>query len=83
MDWVQSVDDKAVLVFVCDANAHHFKWLESVSPTDRHGHDQLINLTKTLKPVHYLHQQAEAMTNLRQGILSLLTFNLSLLASQT
>ena len=34
---VQSVDDKAVFVFVSDANAHHFEWLESVSHTDRHG----------------------------------------------
>ena len=34
---VQSVDDKAV--FVGDINAHHSEWLESVSPTDRHGHD--------------------------------------------
>ena len=34
---VQSVDDKAVLVFVGDANAHHSGWLESVSPTDRQG----------------------------------------------
>ena len=33
---VQSVDDKTVFVFVCDANAHHTEWLESVSPTDRH-----------------------------------------------
>ena len=38
---VQSVDDKAVFVFVCDANAHHSEWLESVSPTDRHGRDAL------------------------------------------
>ena len=37
----QSVDDKAVFVFVCDANAHHSEWLESFSPTDRHGHDAL------------------------------------------
>ena len=38
---VQSVDDKAVFVFVGDANAHHSERLESVSPTDRHGHDAL------------------------------------------
>ena len=38
---VQSVDDKAVFVFVSDANAHHSKWLESVSPTDRHVRDAL------------------------------------------
>ena len=25
--------------FVGDANAHHSEWLESVSPTDRHGRD--------------------------------------------
>ena len=34
---VQSVDDKAVFVFVGDVNAHHSEWLESVSPTDRMG----------------------------------------------
>ena len=38
---VQSVDDKAVFVFVGDANAHHSGWLESVSPTDRHGCDAI------------------------------------------
>ena len=38
---VQAVDDKAVFVFVSDANAHHSEWLESVSPTDRHGRDAL------------------------------------------
>ena len=38
---VQSVDDKAVFVFVGDTNAHHSEWLESVSPTDRHGRDAL------------------------------------------
>ena len=38
---VQSVDDKAVFVFVSEANAHHSEWLESVSPTDRHGRDAL------------------------------------------
>ena len=38
---VQSVDDKAVFVFVGDANAHHSEWLESVSHTDRHGRDAL------------------------------------------
>ena len=37
----QSVDDKAVFVFVSDANAHHSEWLESVSLTDRHGRDAL------------------------------------------
>ena len=36
---VQSVDDKAVFVFVSDASAHHSEWLESVSSTDRHGCD--------------------------------------------
>ena len=36
---VQSVDDKAV--FVGNANALHSEWLESVSPTDRHGRDAL------------------------------------------
>ena len=38
---VLSVDDKAVFVFVGDANAHHSEWLESVSPTDRQGSDAL------------------------------------------
>ena len=38
---VQSVDDKAVNLFVGDANAHHFEWLESTSPTNRHGRDAL------------------------------------------
>ena len=39
--WEQSVDDMAVFVFVGDANAHHFEWLESVSTTDRRGRDDL------------------------------------------
>ena len=38
---LQSVDDKAVFVFVGDANAHHSEWLESVSHTYRHGRDAL------------------------------------------
>ena len=38
---VQSVDDKTVFVFVGDSNAHHSEWLESVSPTYRHGRDAL------------------------------------------
>ena len=38
---VQAVDDKADFVFVGDANAHHSEWLESVSPTERHGRDDL------------------------------------------
>ena len=41
MGRVQSVDGKAVLVFVSDANVHHSEWLESVSPTERHGRDAL------------------------------------------
>ena len=40
MALAQSVDDKAVFVFVGDTNAHS-EWLESVSPTDRHGRDAL------------------------------------------
>ena len=54
MAWVQSVDDKAVFVFVGDANAHHSEWLESVSPTDRHGHDALdfCNLAGCEQLVH-------------------------------
>ena len=41
MAWLQSVDDKAVFVFVGDANANHYEWFEFVSPTDRNGHDAL------------------------------------------
>ena len=41
MALVQSVEDKAVFVFVGNDNGHHSEWLESVSPTDRHGHDAL------------------------------------------
>ena len=41
MAQVQSVDDKAVFVFVGDANAHHSEWLNSVSPTDWHKRDPL------------------------------------------
>ena len=37
----QSVDDKAVFIFVGDANTHHSEWLELVSPTDHHGYDVL------------------------------------------
>ena len=40
MGRVQSVDDKAVFVFVGAANAHHSEWLQSVS-TDRQGRDAL------------------------------------------
>ena len=38
---VQSVDDKAVFVFVSDAHARHSEWSESFSPTDRHVRDAL------------------------------------------
>ena len=38
---VQSVDVKTVFVFFGNANAHQSEWLESVSPTDRHGRDTL------------------------------------------
>ena len=41
MGQVQSIDSKAVFVFVGDANAQHVEWLESVSPTDGHGRDAL------------------------------------------
>ena len=41
MGWWQSVDDKAVFVFVGDAKALHSEWLESVSPTDGLGRDAL------------------------------------------
>ena len=40
MTRVQSADDKAIFVFG-EADAHHSEWLESVSPTDRHGRDAL------------------------------------------
>ena len=36
---MQSVYNKAVFVFVIDANAHHSEWLELVSHTDRNGRD--------------------------------------------
>ena len=36
-----SVNDRVVFVFFGDAHAHHSEWLESVSPTDRHGSDAL------------------------------------------
>ena len=51
---VQSVDDKAVFVFVGDARAHHSEWLESVSPTDRHRRDALdfCNLSGCEQLVH-------------------------------
>ena len=29
------------LFFVSDAKAHHSEWLESISPTERHGRDAL------------------------------------------
>ena len=38
---VQPVDEKYAFVFVSVANANHSEWLESVSPTDRHGRDAL------------------------------------------
>ena len=38
---MQSIDSKAVFVFVGDANSHHLEWLESVSPTDGQGRDAL------------------------------------------
>ena len=38
---MQSVDDKAVFVFVGDANSYRSEWLGSVSSTDRHGRDAL------------------------------------------
>ena len=38
---VQSVEDKAVFVFISDVIAHHSESLESVSPTDQHGRDAL------------------------------------------
>ena len=51
---MQSVYDKAVFVFVSDANAHHSEWLEAASPTDRHGFDALdfYNLSGCEQLVH-------------------------------
>ena len=34
---IQSLDTKASFVFVGDLNAHHTEWLNSISPTNRHG----------------------------------------------
>ncbi|KAK3894304.1 hypothetical protein Pcinc_001927 [Petrolisthes cinctipes] len=36
-----SVDVKSSFIFVGDVNAHHQEWLNSVSPTNRHGHAAL------------------------------------------
>ncbi len=41
MTMIQDEDRKAAFVFVGDYNAHHGEWLESVSPTDSHGHTAL------------------------------------------
>ena len=41
---VQSVDGKAVFVFVGDVNNYHSEWLESVSLTDWLGHDAFVFL---------------------------------------
>ena len=41
MAGVHSVDDKAVIFFVSDDNAHHSEWLKTEIPTDRHGRDDL------------------------------------------
>ena len=38
---VKSVENKAVFVFVGDANVHRSELLESVSSTDWHGRDAL------------------------------------------
>ena len=52
---VQSVEDKAVLVFVGDANANQSEWLKSVASTDRHGRDALdfSNLSGSEQLVRY------------------------------
>ena len=51
---VQSVDDKPVVAFVSDTNAHHSEWLESVSPTDRQRRGALdfCNLSGCEQLVH-------------------------------
>ncbi len=41
MTIIQDEDRKAAFVFVGDFNVHHREWLESVSPTDSHGHAAL------------------------------------------
>ena len=50
----KSVDYKSVFVFVGDVNDHHSEWLESISPTDRHGCDALncCNLSGCEQLVH-------------------------------
>ena len=51
---IQSIDNKAVFVFVGDVNAHHYEWFVSVSPTDCHGLDidgKKLNLVMTDAPV--------------------------------
>ena len=69
---VQSVNDKAVFVFVGDANAYHSEWLESVSPTDQHGRDTLdfSNLSGCEQLVH-------CPTHIAANILYLVITNVS------
>ena len=54
MGRVQSVDDKAVFVFIGDANANHSESLESASPTDRQRRDDrdFCNLSGYEQLVH-------------------------------
>ena len=41
MAMIQESDPKSCFVFVGDLNAHHQQWLDSISPTNRHGHAAL------------------------------------------
>ena len=41
MALIQETDQKSCFVFVGDLNAHHQQWLNSLSPTNRHGHAAL------------------------------------------
>ena len=48
MALVQSVVDKAVFVFIIDANAQNSEWLEPVSATDRYGHDAIFAICRVV-----------------------------------
>ena len=44
---IQGNDRKAAFLFVGDFNAHHREWLNSVSPTDRHGQSAIDFATES------------------------------------
>ena len=48
MSYIQENDRKAAFLFVGDFNAHHREWLNSISPTDRHGLSALDFATEWL-----------------------------------